>query len=65
MINIGFGGAQKNISQEKIKQIWILLPPLNEQKRIVTKIESIFAQIDATKQQLEQLASQVTSVLAI
>ena len=61
LVNIGFGGAQKNISQEKIKRIWIPLPPLNEQKRIVIKIESIFAQIDAAKQQLERLASQVTS----
>ena len=61
LVNIGFGGAQKNISQEKIKPIWIPLPPLNEQKRIVIKIESIFAQIDAAKQQLERLASQVTS----
>ena len=61
LLDIGFGGAQKNISQEKIKQIWILLPPLNEQNRIVSKIESIFSQIDAAKQQLERLVLQVAS----
>ena len=47
LISIGFGGAQKNISQEKIKKIQIPLSPLNEQKRIVSKIESIFGRIDA------------------
>ena len=61
LLDIGFGGAQKNISQEKIKQIWILLPPLNEQNRIVSKIESIFSRIDAKKIQLEALVSQIKS----
>ncbi len=61
LIRIGFGGAQKNISQEKIKQVVVPLPPLNEQKRIVSKIESIFTQIDAAKIQLEMLSSQVKS----
>ena len=50
-----------NVSLEDIKNMNILLPPLPEQYRIVSKIESIFAQIDAAKQQLERLASQVTS----
>ena len=47
LIGIGFGGAQKNISQEKIKNILIPIPPLPEQRRIVSKIESIFDKIDA------------------
>ena len=55
------GIAQPNFNANKLSKLQIFFPPLKEQKRIVSKIESIFAQIDATKQQLEQLASQVTS----
>ena len=62
LIDAGFGGAQNNISQEKIKKINIPLTPINEQKRIVSKIESIFAQIDTKQQELEKLASQIRSV---
>ena len=47
LLKSGFGGAQKNLSQEKIHQIQIPLPPILEQHRIVSKIESIFAKIDA------------------
>ena len=53
LIDAGFGGAQNNISQEKIKKINIPLTPLNEQKRIVSKIESIFTQIDGARTRLE------------
>ena len=60
LLNISFGGAQKNISQEKIRCISIPIPPLNEQRRIVAKIESIFAQIDAAKERLERLALQIS-----
>ena len=41
------GVAQLNISTEWLKSYTILLPPLAEQKRIVAKIEEIFAQLDA------------------
>lgn len=45
-IEAGFGGAQPNISKEKITATSFPLPPLAEQKRIVDKIEEIFASLD-------------------
>ena len=45
-IMMGGGGAQPNISKEKITETLIPLPPLSEQKRIVAKIEELFAVID-------------------
>ncbi len=40
------GGAQPNLSQTYIKNLDIPLPPLQEQKRIVAKLDSLFAKID-------------------
>ena len=45
-ISQGAGGAQPNISKEKILHFPIPLPPLAEQKRIVAKLEQINALID-------------------
>ena len=45
-IEAGFGGAQPNISKEKITATPFPLPPLAEQKRIVNKIDEIFASLD-------------------
>ena len=45
-IKIGGGGAQPNISKEKIEKTILCLPPLNEQMRIVAKIEELYFVLD-------------------
>ena len=41
------GVTQINLNINIVKNIYILIPPLNEQQRIIAKIESIFDRIDA------------------
>ena len=49
------GGAQPNISQTIIKQHFFPLPPLPEQQRIVARIESLFAKLDAAAEKLRNI----------
>jgi type I restriction enzyme S subunit len=46
-VSIGAGGAQPNISREKIIATVIGLPPLAEQSRIVARVEELMALCDA------------------
>jgi len=48
------GGAQPNISQIKIRNTVIPLPPLPEQQRIVAILDKTFAAIDKAKANAEQ-----------
>ena len=40
-----------------MRELVVSLPPLNEQKRIVSKIESVFARIDAVDERITKLLS--------
>lgn len=48
------GNAQPNISQQKIRNTEIELPPLIEQKRIVAMLDEAFADIDKARELTEQ-----------
>ena len=56
-IGMGAGGAQPNISREKIIATVIALPPLAEQHRIVAKVDELMALCDQLEQQTEQSLS--------
>ena len=54
-IKMGEGGAQPNISKEKIVNALFPLPPLAEQKRIVAKIEELLPLVDRYEQAWSKL----------
>ena len=51
--NFDNGTAQPNLAAKDVEKYFIPLPPLAEQKRIVTKIEELFAVLDSIKESLE------------
>lgn len=55
LASLGKGGAQQNISQTVLKKIPILLPPLNEQKRIVEKLDKMIRIVDDVNSRLNKI----------
>ncbi len=63
LIGMGAGGAQPNISKDKLIATIVALPPFNEQKRIVSKIDELMALCDQLELCSEsQLAAHQTLV---
>ena len=60
--SIATGTTFKEISKRKIRGLFIPLPPLNEQKRIVAKIESIFGRIDLVEKQVKMALNQLDTL---
>lgn len=58
-VSIGGGGAQPNISKEKIVSFPLPLPPLAEQHRIVAEIERWFTLVDTIEQGKENLGTSI------
>jgi type I restriction enzyme, S subunit len=61
------GSAQLNLSSDWIMNYQLAIPPLDEQKRIVAKIDTLFAKIDKaislTEESLKQAKNLLSSVL--
>lgn len=55
LIAQGQGGAQQNISQGILKAHEIPLAPLNEQKRIADKLDTVLARVDACRDRLNRI----------
>ncbi|MCQ2319071.1 MAG: restriction endonuclease subunit S [Bacteroidales bacterium] len=58
-INSSKGIAQKNMSTEWLKEYEIPLPPLATQRAIVTRIESLFAELDKGVEKLKTAQQQL------
>jgi type I restriction enzyme, S subunit len=53
------GGAMNNVSLDDLKHLETLLPPLNEQNRIVAKIEELFSELDKGIENLKTARAQL------
>lgn len=60
-VDAGKGGAQPNISQAIIKNWPIPLPTINEQRRIVAKIDELFSELDKGVESLTTAREQLTA----
>ena len=49
------GTTRLKLTQANMRQIWLRVPPVNEQRRIVDKIETLFAQLDKGEEAVRQV----------
>ena len=56
------GGAQPNISKDKISKTLFPLPPLSEQKRIVDKLDELMANCDQLEVKAEEMKNYTTKL---
>ncbi len=57
------GGAQPNLNVQKIKELLVPLPPLEEQKRIVDKVYELMVLVDKLEDMLTQSQDEGTLLL--
>jgi type I restriction enzyme, S subunit len=53
LVSQAVGNAQPNISQAKVKDLRVPLPPLGEQRRIVALLDKVFQGLDRARQHTE------------
>ena len=59
--NLTHATTLPSLKLSKIKDLKIPLPPLNEQKRIVTKIEELFSKIDSNIEYVSKIIDQLSN----
>jgi len=59
LISMGKGGTQKNISQTVLNSLDVIVPPIEEQELIVTKIEELFSKLDKGVEELNKIKEQL------
>ena len=61
------GGGQPNISQDKLKNLWLPIPPLSEQQAIASYLDAKTSQIDSLislkQQKIDELKSYKKSII--
>lgn len=63
LLDKAFGGAQKNISQQVIKNLEIPFPTIQQQKQIVSKIKDCFTLLDKSEEKLKQVERKLQDTL--
>lgn len=59
LISMGKGGTQKNISQTVLNSLDVIVPPIEEQQHIITKIEELFLKLDKGVEELNKTKEQL------
>jgi len=59
LISKGKGGTQKNISQTVLNSLEVIVPPIEEQERIVFRIEEMLSQLDDGVETLNKTKKQL------
>ncbi len=59
LISMGKGGTQKNISQTVLNSLDVIVPPMEEQERIVSHIEEMLSELDSGKAALLNIKEQL------
>lgn len=56
---VAVGGAQPNLNLNKVREIPVLVPPLEEQTEIVRRVEQLFAYADQIEQRVKDAQARV------
>jgi len=64
MRSMSAGGAQPNLNVQKIKEVFVPLPPIAEQGRIAAKVDKLMALVDELEKQLTESRAKAADLLS-